>query len=120
MVLFLIVYFNIFMYTFIKVLILTNIAPLFCFSLDENTAANVLSEEDIPGSKLPFSNPKQCSIPQLKRWLACRGIPSKSKTKAELVVKVQGVIDSGVKHTFVDPTKEKVNYKDCRVMSGIY
>jgi hypothetical protein len=82
---------------------------LFCFRSMETTSV-VHSEDDIPGAKLPHANPKQCSIPQLKHWLACRGISStRLKTKAEVVVRVQGVIDSKSENTIIDPTyKEKI------------
>ena len=33
----------------------------------------VLCEEDIPGAKLPRENVEECTVPQLRRWLLCRG-----------------------------------------------
>jgi len=68
-----------------------------------------VTEADIPGAKLPHDAPKQCSIPQLKHWLACRGISSKHlKTKAEVVVRVQKVLDSPIQPAIIDPTEDKV------------
>ena len=32
-----------------------------------------LSEDDIPGAKLPREQLKQCNVQELKRWLSCRG-----------------------------------------------
>lgn len=81
---------------------------VFCFSSEESTHSTVLCEDDIPGAKLPHETPRQCSIPQLRHWLACRGITSaRLKTKAELVIKVQEVIESEVIYTIVDPTEDK-------------
>lgn len=74
--------------------------------MGENT---VLSEDDIPGAKLAHDTPKQCSIPQLKHWLACRGIScSHLRTKAELVLRVQDTIDFGNQPAIIDPTQEKI------------
>lgn len=44
----------------------------------------VLTEEDIPGAKLPRGNAEECTVPQLRRWLLCRGAKTSGK-KAELV-----------------------------------
>ena len=44
----------------------------------------VLMEEDIPGGKLPRGNAEECTVPQLRRWLLCRGAKTSDK-KAELV-----------------------------------
>ena len=43
----------------------------------------VLTEEDVPGAKLtkPFA---ACSVPELRRWLKCRGASVKGR-KAELL-----------------------------------
>lgn len=43
-----------------------------------------LTEEDIPGAKLPRENAEECTVPQLRRWLLCRGAKTSGK-KAELV-----------------------------------
>ena len=45
-----------------------------------------LSEIDIPGASLNGRNPANLTIPQLKRWLQCRGAPTKGK-KADLVAR---------------------------------
>ena len=45
-----------------------------------------LSEIDIPGASLNSRNPANLIIPQLKRWLQCRGVPTKGK-KADLVAR---------------------------------
>ena len=44
----------------------------------------VLCEEDIPGAKLPRENPEECTVPQLRRWLLCRGAKTSGK-KVDLV-----------------------------------
>ena len=44
----------------------------------------VLCEEDIPGAKLPRENVEECTVPQLRRWLLCRGAKTSGK-KADLV-----------------------------------
>ena len=44
----------------------------------------VLTAEDIPGAKLPRENAEECTVPQLRRWLSCRGAKTSGK-KAELV-----------------------------------
>lgn len=44
----------------------------------------VLTEEDIPGAKLPRGKAEECTVPQLRRWLLCRGAKTSGK-KAELV-----------------------------------
>ena len=44
----------------------------------------VLTGEDIPGAKLPRGNAEECTVPQLRRWLLCRGAKTSGK-KAELV-----------------------------------
>ena len=44
----------------------------------------VLTEEDILGAKLPRGNAEECSVPQLRRSLLCRGAKTSGK-KAELV-----------------------------------
>ena len=44
----------------------------------------VIIEEDIPGAKLPRENVEECTVPQLRRWLLCRGAKTSGK-KADLV-----------------------------------
>ena len=43
-----------------------------------------LSEDDIPGAKLPREIPEQCNVQQLKRWLSCRGALVSGKKKPNL------------------------------------
>ena len=38
-----------------------------------------LTEEDIPGAKLPRENAEECTVPQLRRWLLCRGAKTSGK-----------------------------------------
>ena len=45
-----------------------------------------LQEKDIPGASLRGRDPSELKIPELKRWLACRGTPLKGK-KADLVAR---------------------------------
>ena len=45
-----------------------------------------LQEKDIPGASLCGRDPSELKIPELKRWLACRGTPLKGK-KADLVAR---------------------------------
>ena len=42
----------------------------------------ILSEEDIPGAKIPRETVEQCSVVQLKRWLLCRGAKTTGNKKA--------------------------------------
>ena len=51
---------------------------------EESVKQIVLTEEDIPGAKLPRGNAEECTVPQLRRWLLCRGAKTSGK-KAELV-----------------------------------
>ena len=48
-----------------------------------------LEEKDIPGASLCGRDPSDLKIPELKRWLACRGTPLKGK-KADLVTRLVG------------------------------
>ena len=48
--------------------------------------AMALQEKDIPGASLCDRDPSELKIPELKRWLACRGAPLKGK-KADLVAR---------------------------------
>ena len=43
-------------------------------------------ENDIPGSSLRGRKPDELTVPELKRWLACRGASRQGK-KAELVTR---------------------------------
>ena len=47
----------------------------------------VLTENDIPGASLGDRDPSDLKIPELKRWLACRGAPLKGK-KTDLVTRL--------------------------------
>ena len=40
---------------------------------NEENQTCVLTEDDIPGAKLPCQFVEQCSVMQLRRWLLCRG-----------------------------------------------
>ena len=51
---------------------------------EESVKQIVLTEEDIPGAKLPRENAEECTVPQLRRWLSCKGAKTSGK-KAELV-----------------------------------
>lgn len=44
-------------------------------SCSSSTAKSViiLTEDDIPGARLPREKPEECNVAQLKRWLLCRG-----------------------------------------------
>ena len=44
----------------------------------------LLTEADIPGASLDGKRPEELNVPQLKRWLACRGAPVSGK-KPELI-----------------------------------
>ena len=48
--------------------------------------AMALQEKDIPGASLCGWDPSELKIPELKRWLACRGAPLKGK-KSDLVAR---------------------------------
>ena len=41
-----------------------------------------LTQEDIPGAKLPRDSVEKCSVVQLKRWLLCRGAKTTGTKKA--------------------------------------
>ena len=43
---------------------------------------NILTEDDIPGVKLPRDSVEKCSVVQLKRWLLCRGAKTTGIKKA--------------------------------------
>ena len=61
--------------------------------IDEADQAVILTEEDVPGSKLTKS-PASCSNVELKRWLECRGAKESGK-KVELVERVEGYLSIG-------------------------
>jgi len=44
----------------------------------------LLTEDDVPGASLKGKHPKDLTVVQLKRWLACRGAPLGGK-KPELI-----------------------------------
>ena len=48
------------------------------------SASVCLTEDDIPGAKLPKGSPKECNCWMLRRWLQCRGGRTMGK-KAALV-----------------------------------
>lgn len=49
-------------------------------TIDKTTTKKVnLTEKDIPGAQLPRETPEECNVPQLKRWLLCRGACTTSK-----------------------------------------
>ena len=41
--------------------------------------------EDVPGAKLISLSPSKCKVPQLHRWLACRGVAHAGLRKVDLV-----------------------------------
>lgn len=41
-----------------------------------------LTQEDIPGAKLPRDSVEKCSVVQLKRWLLCTGAKTTGTKKA--------------------------------------
>ena len=45
---------------------------------NEENQTCVLTEDDIPGAKLPCQFVEQCSVMQLRRWLLCRGAKTTS------------------------------------------
>ena len=49
----------------------------------------ILSEDDVPGAKLPFSSDEllRCSNEQLGRWLECRGL-RKTGRREELLLRL--------------------------------
>ena len=51
---------------------------------DEDDAVLLLTESDIPGASLDGKDPSELNVPQLKRWLNCRGAPVNGK-KPELI-----------------------------------
>ena len=51
---------------------------------DEDDVVLLLTESDIPGASLDGKDPTELNVPQLKRWLTCRGAPVNGK-KPELI-----------------------------------
>ena len=64
-----------------------------------------LTEDDIPGASLGIRKPHELKVPELKRWLACRGA-SRSGKKAALIERVNDYIRSGSAKRLVDPDRE--------------
>ena len=63
----------------------TKMAAASCGTSDNSKNIVVsLSEDDIPGAKLPREIPEQCNVQQLKRWLSCRGALVSGKKKPNL------------------------------------
>ena len=61
-----------------------------------------LTEDDIPGAALGARQPEELKVPELKRWLACRGA-SRTGLKAQLVQRVNEDIQSGLSKRVIDP-----------------
>ncbi|XP_022809544.1 uncharacterized protein LOC111346525 [Stylophora pistillata] len=55
----------------------------------------VIIEEDIPGAKLRRENVEECTVPQLRRWLLCRGAKTSGK-KADLVKRYNDYVKGGL------------------------
>ena len=51
----------------------------------------MLTESDVPGASLNGKQPHELNVPQLKRWLACRGAPVTGKSQTLLKGKVSCV-----------------------------
>ena len=64
----------------------------------------VLEEEDVPGASLGDRLPEELTVPELKRWLACRGA-SRTGHKQQLIERVKDYIQSGMNKHIVDPDK---------------
>ena len=56
-----------------------------CGSSAINTVS--LTENDIPGARLPREVPEECIVKQLKRWLSCRGACTTGK-KQQLITRL--------------------------------
>ncbi|XP_064384101.1 uncharacterized protein LOC135333109 [Halichondria panicea] len=59
-------------------------------------------ESDIPGASLCGRDPSQPKIPELKRWLVCRG-GSVRGNKADLVARVRDYIKNGWANQLINP-----------------
>jgi len=64
----------------------------------------VLVEEDVPGAALGDRLPEELTVPELQRWLACRGA-SRSGRKRQLIQRVRDYMQSGMSKHIVDPDK---------------
>lgn len=51
-------------------------------SCEQPSRVVTLSEEDIPGAKLPKDTPEECNCWVLRRWLQCRGARTTGKKGA--------------------------------------
>ena len=60
-----------------------------------------LGEDDVPGASLRGREPGVLTVPELKRWLACRGASRRGR-KAELVVRVTEYIAACLDRNVVD------------------
>ena len=63
-----------------------------------------LTEDDVPGASLGMKQPEELKVPELKRWLACRGA-MRSGLKCNLVQRVKEYISSGMAKRIIDPDK---------------
>ena len=63
-----------------------------------------LMEDDIPGASLGIRKPHELKVPELKRWLACRGA-SRSGNKAALIERLNDYSRSGSAKRLVDPCR---------------
>ena len=61
-----------------------------------------LCEADVPGASLHGRDPGMLTVPELKRWLACRGASRRGR-KADLVLRVSEYIAAGLDKEIVDP-----------------
>ncbi|XP_052686824.1 uncharacterized protein LOC128165927 [Crassostrea angulata] len=59
-------------------------------------AANLLLEEDVPGSKFVHASVEEHTNIQLKRWLKCRGLPTSGK-RPDLIERCQNAVNNNVK-----------------------
>ena len=61
-----------------------------------------LNESDVPGASLKVRNPRMLTVPELKRWLACRGA-LRGGRKADVVLRVSSYIQEGLDKRIIDP-----------------
>lgn len=61
-----------------------------------------LNESDVPGASLKGRNPGMLTVPELKRWLACRGA-LRGGRKADVVLRVSSYIQEGLDKRIIDP-----------------
>ncbi|KAK3736573.1 hypothetical protein QZH41_012851, partial [Actinostola sp. cb2023] len=72
-------------------------------SIDPAKEKVILTENDIPGAKIPRESVEQCSVVQLKRWLLCRGAKTSGK-KAALIARVIDYVKNGLDSRYLrDP-----------------